>query len=81
MKKVKNNILAEGEATGHFHQAVGTGVSVFDREDGVRVLNAPEGATITHQEHGVVVLPPGEYERFIVVEADPFSEEIRAVRD
>lgn len=81
MKKVDQNILALGEITGHYHQAVGEGVTVFDLDDGTRILNAPAGASITHQEHGAIAIPPGEYVRTIVVESDPFSEEIRAVRD
>lgn len=81
MKKIENNILAEGEVTGHFHQAVGEGAVVMELADGSRVLEAPAGASITHQEHGTIALPPGEYVRTIVVEADPFSEEIRVVRD
>ena len=34
MKRKSNNHLAEGEATGHFHEAVGAGVAVYENEDG-----------------------------------------------
>ncbi|MCK9569284.1 hypothetical protein M0R72_10135 [Candidatus Pacearchaeota archaeon] len=80
-KKLAGNHLAEGEATGHFHAAVGTDVTVFDLGDGVLVLDAPEGATVEHQEHGPITLPPGLYDRHIVKEYDHAAEEARNVQD
>lgn len=81
MKRVDNNILAEGEVTGHYHQAIGDDVSVLEMDGDTRLLTAPNGAEITHQEHNKITLPPGDYIRSIVVEHDPFAEEIRQVRD
>lgn len=78
--QVKDNILAEGETTGHFHQAVGDGVCVMEKNN-TRTLLAPNGAEILHQEHNRITLPPGEYERLIVQEYDPFEEHIRNVVD
>ena len=76
-KKLDRAILAHGEMTGHYHEAHGGEVSFYD--DGV--LEAPNGAEITHQEHGTVVLPPGTYTRSIVQEYDHFVEEARNVAD
>ncbi len=76
-KKLDQAILASGEHTGHFHEAQGEGVALFD--DGV--LEAPHGAEVTHQEHAPVTVPPGTYERSIVVEYDHFLEEYRNVAD
>ena len=77
---VKDNILAEGETTGHFHQAVGEGVYVKE-ENNTRTLSAPNGAQILHQEHNRITIPPGEYEQLIVQEYDPFEEQIKNVID
>ena len=76
-KKLDRAILAEGEHTGHYHEAHGSGVAFYD--DGT--LEAPHGAQVTHQEHLPVVIPPGTYERSIVQEYDHFAEEARNVAD
>jgi hypothetical protein len=76
-KKLERAILAEGESTGHFHEVHGSGVAFYD--DGV--LEAPQGATVTHQEHAPVTIPPGTYGRSIVQEYDHFKEEARNVAD
>jgi hypothetical protein len=75
--KLERAILAEGEMTGHYHEAHGDGVALYD--DGT--LEAPHGAEVTHQEHLPVVIPPGTYERSIVQEYDHFAEEARPVVD
>jgi hypothetical protein len=82
MKKLDHRHLAEGEVTGHFHEAVGDGVAVLS-DDGKtpKVLDAPNGADITHQEHGNITVPPGQYERVLVREYDHAEEEARDVRD
>ena len=76
-KKLPKAILAHGEHTGHFHEAIGDGVALY--EDGV--LEAPNGAEVQHQEHKPVTLPPGNYDRLIVQEFDHLAEEARQVRD
>lgn len=78
-KKIEGNILASGEVTNHHHRAGGN-VSLWD-VGGTMVLDAPEGSTVTHEEHKPLVLPPGEYNRHIVLEYDHFAEEAREVRD
>lgn len=76
-KKLDNTILAHGEVTGHFHEAHGEGVALYD--DGT--LEAPLGGEVTHQEHQPIMLPPGDYARSIVQEFDHFAEEARNVAD
>jgi len=48
-KKKNNNHLAEGETTGHYHEAVGTEVEVG--EEGKNLfLSAPEGRTVLREK-------------------------------
>mgnify|MGYP001577835503 FL=1 len=72
--------LAEGEVTGHCHEAVGEGIELIERE-GTLYLSAPQGATVTHQEHAAITLPPGAYRVGRVREYSHFDEEARQVRD
>jgi hypothetical protein len=76
-KQLPHNRLAEGEHTGHYHEAIGDGVALYDDW----VLEAPSGAEVHHQEHKPITLPPGDYRRSIVQEFDHFAEEARNVAD
>lgn len=76
-RKLPHAILARGEQTGHYHEATGEDVALY--EDGT--LDAPHGAVVTHQEHFPVTVPPGTYVRSIVREYDHFLEESRNVAD
>lgn len=82
MKKKKTNYLAEGEVTGHYHNAIGN-VEVFEDafDDSSLKLNAPQGCIIEHQEHNKIILPPGIYRTGIALEYDPAIEEAKEVRD
>jgi hypothetical protein len=81
-KKLPHARLAEGEHTGHFHEAIGPEVALYETASpGTLLLSVPSGATVTHQEHRPVTLPPGEYERRIVLEYDHLLEESRVVVD
>ena len=79
-KKAPHKTLADGEATGHRHQAIGAGAAILDLGDR-RFLSAPKGCRVTHQEHKEQRLAPGLYEVKRVVEYDPFADEIRNVVD
>jgi hypothetical protein len=76
-KKLNHRRLAEGEATGHFHE-ISSG-TLFSMPDGSVELDT-SGGTVTHQEHGPVVIPAGEYDRLLVREVDE-DEEARDVID
>jgi len=79
-KRKADNYVAEGEETGHYHAVEGAGTAVF--EDGKQMfVDAPTGATLTHQEHGDIELPAGTYRSRIVQEYDHFAEEARDVID
>jgi hypothetical protein len=84
--RVSGAVLAEGEATGHRHAAVGEGVAILEH-NGVRYLDAPSGATIIHDEHKEIAIPPGQYQIGIVREYDHFEKatakkpSVRRVRD
>ena len=84
MKKRKsNNHLAEGEATGHYHEAKGVSVAVFEGafDDDSLLLVSGGSVEVEHQEHKTVVLPAGKYRTGRVLEFDPASEESREVQD
>ena len=81
-KRAKNNHLAEGEATGHFHAAVAPDSVVYEIPDSLSLLlDAPSGTEVTHQEHCTLMVPPGMFDRTIVQEFDHFAEEARDVAD
>jgi hypothetical protein len=55
--------IAQGEATGHHHVAVGEELSIMlSIDEVVDRLNAPKGCRIVHEEHNPLELPPGNYE-------------------
>jgi hypothetical protein len=57
-------VLALGEATGHAH--VLTGDVVMWSVEGQRYVKVgAQGATLTHEEHGVQTVAPGTYEVII----------------
>ena len=71
-------ILAYGEVTGHAHAIIESTVTKL--ADGIaEYLSAPIGATIHHEEHSTIALPPGAYK--IVHQREYTPEAIRKVRD
>ena len=82
-KPAGHNILARGEATGHAHRlAEATDGLLYEAADGTLYLRVGgAGATITHEEHRAITVPPGDYRVGRVQEYDHFAEEARQVRD
>ena len=93
-KKVKNNIIARGEVSGHSHIAVGD-VDVYEL-DGEIILDVKGEAAIKHlieevfvkegreqwtEEHTDIQLEKGTYKYVPQVEFDPYDEVIRRVAD
>ena len=76
MKRIKDNMLAEGEVTGPSHRVQ---VAVMEREDGVRVFQG--ATTVTHEEHKPITLPARKWNSDKVVEYDYFQEMERKVVD
>ena len=71
------SVIAEGAATGHAHRAVGMDVVV----DAIKIIDAPDGAEITHEEHRNFQIPPGRYRTGRVQEMDHFAGQARDVLD
>lgn len=74
-------VLAEGEVTGHAHaieEAEGVQLYTMDQ---LLYLVVDHEVTVTHEEHGAVMLPAGTYQVGIVQEYDYLAEEARKVRD
>ena len=93
-KKIKHNIIARGEVSGHSHIAVGE-VDVYEL-DGEIILDVHGEAAIKHLieealtkegkevwtgEHTDIKLEKGTYKYVPQVEFDPYEEVIRQVRD
>ena len=71
-------VVAEGEATGHAHVMEHV---KFKRINGTLYLDVEQPTEITHEEHGAVVVEPGQYVYDPVIEYNHFEEEARQVRD
>lgn len=80
MKKRKDTNLAEGEVTGHAHRCSREEVSVFDCDNGLRLLDAPNGCEVNHEEHKTVYIEPGKYDIVIAQEYDPFEDKAKKWR-
>lgn len=72
-------VLAYGEISGHCHAILDKSAVMTETKEGKRFLDAPDGATLTHEEHGTVILPSGVYE--IKRQQEYTPEEIRNVAD
>ena len=81
LKRLNHVTLAEGEATGHSHQAKG-GTLLADPE-GALVLQHSGVVEIEHQEHECFLLPTTatEFDVAKVREFDHAAEAVRNVQD
>lgn len=79
------HIIADSESTGNHHVIDSKkNVEFFVGKDGVMYMNAKEPTSVycVHADrHSPIEIPAGTYEFGIQQEYDPFSEEIRKVRD
>lgn len=95
LKPYRHNAVQYGEIQNHSHAVTGDFKIHFTLEDftqgtklddirfnGTKYLEVGEGgATISHEEHHTIQLPPGIYKCFTVREFDHFSKLIRKVAD
>lgn len=82
MKQLKDNTLALGEATGHCHVLFGEDIDLREEpKTKEKYLKLVKPATLKHQEHNPVILPPGTYRIGIQKEYDHFEQESRNVAD
>jgi hypothetical protein len=84
--KVKSNIVAEGEFTGHNHTIVADKAVVLTDKTGKKYLDlsllSGRSVTITHPEHKSIEIPCKKYYEVIIErEFDPFENKIRQVKD
>lgn len=77
--QITDGVLAYGEATGHSHKVVGDfelywaeldGEGIFDEHmpHYAKMLNVKTSASLTHEEHKTIELPPGDY--IVMTEAE-----------
>lgn len=60
-KKLPHLVLAEGEVTGHAHRITEGEAGLYEKR-GVMYLRVSSGeAALTHEEHGRIDLPKGDY--------------------
>ncbi len=77
--KDKRVILAYGESTGHEHAIINDDVESFIDTNGRLYLRAKKELEVTHQDHGMIVLPKGVY--VVTVQREYTPEAIRNVKD
>ena len=81
-RRTAERVLARGEVTGHAHRLLETSdVEVYEHEGTLFLRVGSSGATISHEEHGMGRIAPGEYRVGRQQEYDHFAEEARSVRD
>lgn len=59
-REIADGVLARGEATGHTHR-VRPGTAVALLAAGLAYVRALQEASVDHEEHATVILPPGEW--------------------
>ena len=73
-------VLALGETTGHAHALLDRDVTLYETEDAARFLDIRRAAaTLVHEEHGAITVPPGVYR--VVRQREYAPEAIRTVAD
>lgn len=78
--KRENGVIALGEVTGHSHALADLDAAeVLDCGAGLYVHVGENGVSITHQEHGPIELPSGDYQ--ITIQREYSPDEIRSVVD
>lgn len=68
---LSHRILALGEVTGHKHQITIGEATLYDHEGTLFLRVESDTATLTHEEHGPIVLPKGDFEITIQREYEP----------
>lgn len=76
-------ILAAGEVTGHHHAVADQTATllpwVLADDTPALLLDAPDGATVRHEEHAPITLPPGQF--VVSIQREYHPAELRRVRD
>ena len=74
-------VLAEGEVTGHTHRIAAKWLATLYviHETQQRILKVQQEATLQHEEHNSIILPPGDY--LVMQQREYTPEAIRNVMD
>jgi len=71
-------ILAYGEVTGHAHAIMDKTTEFFQCDDGRKILLVKDDETkLSHEEHGTITIPKGEYE---IVQQREYDPELHSVQ-
>lgn len=65
LKKISDNILAEGEETGHHHRMHKGQVLLFKESEAqqeVSLMKVQSSAELVHEEHKALEIPKGDYQ-------------------
>lgn len=80
-RKLKTNVIMKGEITGHAHIIEKTKTKLYMDDRNIMYVKVEEPAELTHEEHGKIIIPSGNYRIDRVKEYDPFEKELRDVQD
>lgn len=80
-EKLNHLILAEGDVTGHIHRITSGEAALYNMQGALYLKVISDHALLTHEEHGKIVLPKGDYVVRKVLEYDHWADEIREVAD
>lgn len=73
----KNNVLVEGEVTGHAHRL--SAGEIWQTKEGMLFLAAVAGSQVVHEEHHAIDLEPGYWQ--VIRQREYSPEAIRWVVD
>lgn len=81
LKKIEHVTLAEGEVTGHSHQA--RGGTLYADAGGALVLDRGEGTEVQHEEHHAFAVPasPATDDLFDVRKVQEYDHAAEAARN
>lgn len=72
-------IIGHGEKSGHTHRVMSYAAEAWRGSGGNRILSLQEPADLTHDEHGAISLPEGDYK--IVQQREWTADKARVVQD
>lgn len=79
MRHKKDNIIIEGEVTGHMHEVVNGKLYEDPKNKDVMILEAGEKCIVQHPEHGPIAMPKGTYE--IAIQREFNGKDAKKVKD
>jgi hypothetical protein len=71
VKEQEDGVIIEGETTGHAHRVASNVMGALLVLNAMKYIQAKKACDITHEDHGTVTLPPGNYQVKIQDEYTP----------